>query len=427
MENNHLDEPQGSGESSGQRDHITPPHLQEPDDNIGNREQPPQRYGGYDNQPYRRNNDGRRDANQRQGGGRPYPPKPGGGNYQRRDGQQSGYNRGPGGGNYQRHDGQQGGYGQHDARGKNVRDSGHAPRGGDRGGKRTDPHHNNRRTGTPPRPVMLIKALHRLDFASPKIALQAIQSGMIAVNGEAVINPNAMVNRQRDKVSAYGSELRVKQGNIYVVMNKLRSIAGSDEKSGATIYQNFYHDHRWFFPVGRLDKTAGGIVLLTTDRRHKIPGLSPIACLEKEYRCKVHRPVQPEEVAELQKFLDEILGEEAEIFAVRRNARNTLLSCTVMQASPTKLRAALKRFGLEILSFDRYRVGTFTAEELPAGAWRQLSPEEVDALNELAEFSAQRAGHGSGEQLPAERQQHDQTHSSLKDKMQTLYRQFFKS
>lgn len=278
-----------------------------------------------------------------------------------------------------------------------------------------------------PRYLNLMKALHRLDFASPKILEQALRSGVISINGQTTDNLNVTIDKRNDVISAYGSELRIKQENIYVVMNKSRCVAGSYEKSGITVYQSFYYKHRWFFPVGCLDKTAAGIIILTTDKRHCEPQISPISTLEKEYYCKIHKVLSPDEVVGLQKFLDEVLHEDAEAFVVRRNARNMIISVTVTQTSPTKLRAALKRFGVEILSFNRRRVGVFTTDDLPAGAWRRLSQEEIDALNEFAELSARRksalfGGKGSDADLRQEK-----ASLSLKEKMQTIYRQIFKS
>ncbi|GAB1430489.1 hypothetical protein MASR2M18_13220 [Ignavibacteria bacterium] len=278
-----------------------------------------------------------------------------------------------------------------------------------------------------PRPTNLMKTLRRLDFASPKILEQALRSGVIAINGQTIDNRNISIDKKKDVISVYGRELRAKQENIYVIMNKARCVAGSDEKSRATIYQNFYCNHRWFFPVGCLDKTASGIIILTTDKRHHSHDTSPIASLEKEYYCKIHKVLSVEEIAGLQKFLDEILSEDVEMFAVRRNARNMIISVTVTRTPPTALRVALKRFGIEILSFYRHRVGTFTTDDIPAGAWRRLVQEEVDTLNELAEFSAQRKrGVSSGEDNGADLRQY-QTSVSLKEKMQSLYRHIFKS
>lgn len=427
----------------GQRDAYNNNRPQNPQrshygqqDNIGNRQQYPsnQNYGQQRDRYPRQDNRSAQSGgyNRQDGQRRDYPPR--------------NYNSSPRQEQYPRRAGQYpprqegGGYGNNNNQSQNRRFDGgnrrdfEPNRYGDKGGNdqqqrgRTLDAPRNRKTGVNPRPVTLVKALRRLDFASPKIALRAVQSGSVAVNGETVMNPNTPVNRQKDSVSAHGMELRIKHENMYVVLHKMRGAAGSQEEYGRSIYQNFYHPHHWFFPVGCLDKNSSGIIILTTDPQHKAPKVTPITELEKEYHCKVHRAVPPEEVPELQRFLDELLSEDVGMFILRRNTRTTFLSLTVVGATPAKIRAALKRYGLEILSFNRYRVGTFTAEELPAGAWRQLTPDEIVALNEFAIFSAQRNRTASSEaQTPAVAAQQDKEHKSLTEKMQTLYRQFFKS
>lgn len=443
-------QPYGQRDNYGNRVQNSPRQSYGQRDNYGNRPQNPQRqpYGQQDNIGNRQD----------------YPPRQQYG--QQRDRYPRQYNRPPQTGGYNRQDGQRGrdypprnyNSNENSARQEQYpRRTGQYPPRQERGGYNSGHQQNrrfdggnrrdlqqirqgndqpqrNRTSDAPknhkaraPRPVTLIKALRRLDFASPKIALRAVQSGLVAINGETVMNPNMPVNRQKDSVSAHGMELRIKHENMYVVLHKMRGSAGSQEQYGRSIYQNFYHPHHWFFPVGCLDKSSSGIIILTTDPQHKTPKATPMTELEKEYHCKVHRAVPPEEMPELQRFLDEVLSEDVGMFALRRNIRTTFLSLTVVGATPVKVRAALKRYGLELLSFNRYRVGTFTTEELPAGAWRQLTPDEIVALNEFAVFSAQRNRATPDMQTAAVVAQQDKEHKTLTEKMQTLYRQFFKS
>ncbi len=287
---------------------------------------------------------------------------------------------------------------------------------------------DSRKSGMSPRPITLIKALHRLDLASPKILLQTIQSGVVAINGKTSVNPSELVHYHKDVVTLHGYEQSNKQKEIYAVMNKLRGTAGSKERKGRSIYHNFYQNYRWYFPIGCLDKSVGGIVILTNSSLHRDPSFSPFSALEKEYRCKIHRLLTSEEFDELQKFLGELLQEEAEVFVVRRNKHTMVISITVVETPPQLLRAALKRFDVEALSFDRYRVGSFTMEDLPAGAWRQLMPDEIQSLHEFAMLS--HAKMNKTVKTDDQQKKHatsDMPNTTLKSKVQTLYRNIFKS
>ncbi|MBK9249484.1 MAG: hypothetical protein IPM69_15550 [Ignavibacteria bacterium] len=290
------------------------------------------------------------------GGYRPRTPQyrpPGGGG-----GGGYGYNNRPNdnrGGGYRRDDEGQGGYQQNRSpyRSKNNKPF----------KKNKEPLQPKARVKT----ITLLKALTRLNYASPKICLQHIVDGKVIVNSEAAYNQNLPVAIIRDTIVSDSITLQPKQPGVYIVMNKPRHVSGSMDKQNS-IYQMMHRKKEWNFPIGCLDKASNGIVIITNDRTHKSSSTSPLALLEKEYHIKIHKVLTPKEIAKLELTLCKDLNETIKIDLVSANTRNTVISIA-------------SRNDLETLTFERKSFANlFSTDTLRPGSWRQLNQAEIKEL-----------------------------------------------
>jgi 23S rRNA pseudouridine2605 synthase len=236
------------------------------------------------------------------------------------------------------------------------------------------------------KPVSLIKALSRCDYGSPRICLKAIRDGHVTVNGEVITNPNLRIRTQRDILAIKGIPVDQKLETTYIVMNKGRHYAGSNEgKSPTSVYRLLRHKLGWFFPFGCLERSSNGIIIITNDINCKRTYGAELMNLPKAYRIKVHRPLQSiEEVTRIQDFVRTQTEEHLTVTLDRANTRSCWLRFDVRTASPTDIRTALKEYGLETLAFERTALGFLNTQEFHPGSWRRLEAHEIDQLLRMA-------------------------------------------
>jgi len=243
------------------------------------------------------------------------------------------------------------------------------------------------------RTITLIKAMTRLDYGSPRQCLQLIQNGKVYVNDVLAKDQNVPIVPYKEKIVVDGIVVQQKQKNVYIIMHKPRGVSGSIDKHHS-IFQMIRHTKGWYFPLGCLDKSSGGIVIITNDPAHKDTKTSPFSVLEKEYWVKVHKVLTPKQIAQLELTLCKKFNETVKIDLASANTRNTVISIAVVNSTPKQIRTAIKNQDLEIMSFDRHRFATLmTTETLHSGSWRQLNLSEIKELMgdavELQEFIPQ--------------------------------------
>ena len=133
--------------------------------------------------------------------------------------------------------------------------------------------------------------------------------------------------------------------------------------------------------VGRLDRDTSGLLLLTDDGAllHRI--VSPKANVSKVYEATLARDLR---------------GDECEIFAsgtLRLESEATPLQPALLEVLQPRLarltltegryhqvRRMFAAVGNHVLALARVRVGSLTLGDLPAGQWRALRAEEVQAV-----------------------------------------------
>lgn len=222
----------------------------------------------------------------------------------------------------------------------------------------------------------LLKALVGYHWASRTLSLKAIHSGQVAVNGKIVCESNEIVNSKDDVISVRGNVLvRKSVKPVTLVFHKPKGIPGSKEDGTRTLYSYITNRRSWFTPCGVLPATAGGIVVVSNDKRYRLPG-NIIGKLSHDLHVKVQGTVNREQLSSIPSARIEIV-----------NARATWLSFEHVNMNLHVIAKALKPLGLEVLAWERTRVGPFTTTKLSPGAWYQLTDQENIALEYMVEHS----------------------------------------
>jgi len=319
------------------------------------------------------------------GGSGPTPDDKGRG--RRKNGDQEGRS----GGSNRQADGKKQDGGQGRSRSRRGRRRGGRRRGGARRGEQKARAAESRRE--PPRPGTLVTLLARAGLGSRRRCDEMIRAGRVTVNGESVDFPRHKVSP--DDTVAVDGEVVDAQPLRYVLLDKPRGVAStrSDPHAERPIV-DLVPEGRTLFPVGRLDVETTGLIILTNDGplAHRL--MHPRYGVPKCYRVRVRGRVGRKALAALRKGveLEDGMTAPAEVRLVKQGNKTALVELTIHQGRKRQVRRMFAALGMQVEELHRKRYGPLSDEGLKVGAWRDLSADEIDALQRAAEHVDERVG-----------------------------------
>jgi 23S rRNA pseudouridine2605 synthase len=335
--------------------------------------------GGYQQRSYNRNDD--------------YQQRP---SYNRPDGERS-YNRQDGERSYNRQDGERsynrGGYNNDQRRPSFNRGGG----GGDqrrpfnRGGGGS---YGNNRTVNPGRPyeykpetpsndpIRLNKFLANAGICSRREADEYIQAGVVSVNGE-IINELGVKVLPTDKV-LFHDQLVQTERKIYILLNKPKDFVTTvdDPKERKTVLDLVRNACRErIYPVGRLDRSTTGVLLLTNDGDLASKLTHPKYNKKKIYHVHLDKPLTK---ADMEQIVAGIELEDGEIHADEvhyvDDEDRKQVGIEIHSGRNRIVRRIFDHMGYHVKRLDRVFFAGLTKKSLPRGKWRFLTPREVNML-----------------------------------------------
>ena len=176
------------------------------------------------------------------------------------------------------------------------------------------------------------------------------------------------------------------KAKAYLMLNKPRGVVttASDEKNRQTVYSFLPDDIPWIAPVGRLDKASEGLLLLTNDSEWSARVLAPETHLEKTYHVQLSAIADANLLESMRKGVKTRDGDflrARSVNILRGGKRNTWLEVVLEEGKNRAIRRMLAEFGIEVLRLIRISIGPLSLGNLPKGSCRQLTSEEIQALD----------------------------------------------
>jgi 23S rRNA pseudouridine2605 synthase len=237
------------------------------------------------------------------------------------------------------------------------------------------------------RRVGLARALSKLGFCSRSSAFDLIRAGKVRLNGNIHRDPESPVHMDKDRLEVDGRAL-VAKAKVYLMLNKPRGVVttASDEMNRQTVYAFLPENIPWIAPVGRLDKASEGLLLLTNDSEWSARVLAPEIHLEKTYHVQVAAVVDAGLLASMGQGVKTRDGDFLRakgVHILRGGKRNTWLEVVLDEGKNRHIRRMFAHFGIEVLRLIRIAIGPLSLGNLPKGACRPLTTEEIQALNRV--------------------------------------------
>lgn len=245
------------------------------------------------------------------------------------------------------------------------------------------------------------KLIARSGRASRREAERLIVEGKVEVNGEVVLHPGHPVDPDRDKIRVEGKGLPAFAPFVYYLLNKPKGFitTRNDPEGRDNVVQLVSHLGVRVEPVGRLDINTEGALLFTNDGElaHKLT--HPSSNVPKRYVAKVWRV--PDE-ATLDRVRNGVYLEDGRSAPCKvrvlssTDGGNAWLEITVTEGKNHLIRRLLAAVGHPVSKLRRESFATITARNMERGELRDLSPEEIARLRDIAAgLTPSEAGHKS--------------------------------
>lgn len=226
----------------------------------------------------------------------------------------------------------------------------------------------------------IAKLLARAGIASRREIERMIADGRVALNG-AVLTTPATVLTSLHGVTVDGNPVAAPAPARLFRFHKPAGLLTTerDPAGRPTIYDRLPKGLPRLMPVGRLDLSTEGLLLMTTDGELKRQLELPATGVERSYRARAYGQVTQEQLEDL------MLGVEIEGVRYgsinanleRRTGANVWIELTLTEGKNREVRRVLEHLGLKVSRLIRTRYGPFELADMPIGAVDEIRQHDL--------------------------------------------------
>lgn len=230
--------------------------------------------------------------------------------------------------------------------------------------------------------VRLNRYLANSGICSRREADKYIQTGVVEVNGKIVTELGIKV--KEGDVVKFGGEQVNPEKKVYLLLNKPKDyITTVDdphaEKTVLDIVGQACKER--IYPVGRLDRSTTGVLLLTNDGDLTKKLLHPKFNKKKVYYITLDKNISKTDMIKLTEGIDLEDGPatvDAVSFVAENNARE--IGVEIHSGRNRIIRRMFEAMGYKVVKLDRVYFCGLTKKGLRRGAFRFLSQKEINML-----------------------------------------------
>jgi len=240
----------------------------------------------------------------------------------------------------------------------------------------------------------LQKVLARAGVGSRRACEELIQEGRVEIDGKVVTELGTRVDVASQKIRVDGEEKGSHQ-QIYYMVNKPPGVVSTNrDPAGRMRVIDLINSDLRLFPVGRLDRTSEGLILVTNDGELANRLTHPRYQVSKTYLARVAGRISFAKIQELGRgtHLAEGFVQPESVRIKRHRRQSSDLEIVLREGRNREIRRLLARAGHKVISLCRTAVGTIKLGTLPSGSYRKLTLAEVRTLESLHVEPAQKSG-----------------------------------
>jgi 23S rRNA pseudouridine2605 synthase len=219
-------------------------------------------------------------------------------------------------------------------------------------------------------------------ICSRRDADEIIKKGLITINGKQVTDLGTKVNAADDV--RYNNKRLSSEKKVYILLNKPKDYVTTVEDPHAEhtvldLIGNACSER--VYPVGRLDKSTTGVLLLTNDGDLAGKLSHPKYNRKKVYHVFLDRVLPKNDLFKLTEGIDlegEIIAADAVSYSDPED--RSQLGIELHSGQNRVVRRLFDKLGYKVKKLDRVYYAGLTKKNLPRGKWRFLTEKEVSML-----------------------------------------------
>lgn len=233
--------------------------------------------------------------------------------------------------------------------------------------------------------IRLNKYIANSGICSRREADDLITQGLVEVNGKVVTEMGYQVQKT-DRVVFDGQNITPEKP-VYVLLNKPKGYISTtkDDKARKTVMDLVANASPYrVFPVGRLDRSTTGVILLTNDGHMTKKLTHPSFEAKKIYHVTLDKKLTHEDMKLIAEGirLDEGVAKVDQISFIEGKPK-TEVGIEIHIGWNRVIRRIFQRLGYEVEALDRVMFAGLTKKNIKRGHWRILTDLEVNNLKML--------------------------------------------
>ena len=224
------------------------------------------------------------------------------------------------------------------------------------------------------------KYLSEIGYCSRRQADKLIEQGRVMVNSKETVMGYKI--QKDDTIHVDGEKIKKeKRKRIFIALNKPKGVvcttnAGVEENN----IIDFINFRERIFPIGRLDKTTTGLILLTNDGSTANKILKTSYNNEKEYLVRVNRPISEDILKKMSEGVA-IVGKKTRKCKVEK-LKSTEFKIILTQGLNRQIRRMCEYFDFRVVSLRRVRIMNIKLD-VKEGKYRLLNDKEISELTSM--------------------------------------------
>jgi 23S rRNA pseudouridine2605 synthase len=232
----------------------------------------------------------------------------------------------------------------------------------------------------------LQKLLAHAGVASRRHAEQLIIEGRVMVNGAVITELGTKADPETDHIKVDGKRVGAPERLVYIAMNKPKDYMSTvmDPEGRPTVMGLLRGVKARVYPVGRLDYSSEGLLLLTNDGELAKGITSAASHVTKTYLVKTNGQLSADQEEKFREGVP-LSGKKTAPAGLKliQRAQNPWYEVRLIEGRQNQIRLMFKHFGRLVEKLKRVKIGFLELGSLQPGKIRHLTPAEVARFRKL--------------------------------------------